>query len=119
MSYPQSGHHGLREQLHVRAADRRSRAAARRWRHDGSEPQWARSDLRARRLLAGVFAPLLAMGAVAFALLAAKGPHLDRGLNLAVAVLCAVCALVAVVDLFVIRRRMAEQRRWGRAQNRR
>ncbi|MFC1413204.1 hypothetical protein ACEZCY_29060 [Streptacidiphilus sp. N1-12] len=105
---------GLRERLRGRAADRRSRAAARRWSHDGSEPRLARSDLPARRLLAGVFAPLLTLGAVAFALLAADGPHLDRGINAAVAALCAVCAVAAVVDLLVIRRRMAEQRRWRR-----
>jgi hypothetical protein len=114
MSYPHSQRHPVRERLRSRAADRRSRGAARRWSHDGSEPRWARSDLRARRLLAGVFAPLLILGAIAFALLAARGPHLDRGINLAVAILCGVCALVAVVDLFVIHRRMAEQRRWGR-----
>ncbi|QMU73881.1 hypothetical protein GXP74_17275 [Streptacidiphilus sp. P02-A3a] len=100
--------------MRARAADRRSRAAARRWRHDGSEPRWARSDLPARRLLAAVFAPLMALGAVAFALLAATGPGEDRPVNLGVAIVCAVCAVVAVVDLVVIHRRMAEQRRWGR-----
>jgi hypothetical protein len=114
MSYPHSERHHLRERWQARAADRRTRAAARRWRHDGSEPQWARSDLRARRLLAGVFAPLLALGAVGFALLAARGPHLDRSFNIAVAAVCAACAVIAVIDLLVIRRRMAEQRRWRR-----
>lgn len=115
MSYQHSEGHRLRQRWQAHAADRRTRAAARRWRHDGSEPQWARSDLRARRLLAGIFAPLMVLGAVAFGLLAAKGPHLDRSINLGVAVLCAVCAVVAVVDLVVIRHRMAEQRRWGRS----
>ncbi len=114
MSYPHGARHPIRDSLQARAADRRTRAAARRWRHDGSEPQWARSDLPARRLLAGVFAPLMAMGAVAFGLLAAQGPGPDRAINLGVAVICAVCLLVAVVDLVVIHRRMAEQRRWGR-----
>jgi len=114
MSHPHSRQHPVRDRLHVRAADRHARAAARRWRHDGSEPRWARSDLPARRLLAGVYAPLLALGAAAFALLAAQGPHADRSINIAVAALCAVCAVAAVVDLFVIRRRMAEQRRWRR-----
>ena len=115
MSYPHSERHRVRQRWEAHAADRRTRAAARRWRHDGSEPQWARSDLRARRLLAGVFAPLLVLGAVAFALLAANGPHLDRSINLGVAIVCAVCAVIAVVDLLVIRRRMAERRRWGRS----
>lgn len=96
------------------AADRRSRAAARRWRHDGSEPRWARSDLPARRLLAGIFAPLFVLGSAGFALLAADGPDPDRGINIAVAAVCAVSAAVAVIDLAVIRRRIAEQRRWGR-----
>lgn len=114
MSGPRHGRHPVRERLRGRAADRRARTAARRWRHDGSEPRWARSDLPARRLLAGVFAPLLALGAVAFGLLAADGPGPDRAINLGVAVVCAVCTVVAVADLFVIRRRMAEQRRWGR-----
>lgn len=114
MSYPHGARHPIRESLQARAADRRTKAAARRWRHDGSEPQWARSDLPARRLLAGIFAPLMAMGAVAFALLAARGPIEDRPVNLGVAIICAVCTVVAVVDLFVIHRRMGEQRRWGR-----
>jgi hypothetical protein len=114
MSYQHGERHHLRESFHARAADRRSRAAARRWAHDGSEARWARSDLAARRLLAGVFAPLLAMGAVAFALLAAQGPREDRVVNATVAAICAVCCLAAVVDLFVIRRRIAGQRRWGR-----
>lgn len=114
MSFPPTERDSVRVRLRARAADRRTRAAARRWRHDGSEPRWARSDLAARRMLAGVFAPLLTLGAAAFALLAATGPHLDRGINIGVAAVCAVCAVAAVVDLFVIRRRMAEQRRWGR-----
>jgi hypothetical protein len=118
MSYPQPQPHGrrhpARERLHGRAADRQARAVARRRAHDGSEPRWARSDLRARRLLAAVYAPLLTLGAVAFALLAAKGPQQVQGVNTAVAAICAVCAVAAVIDLFVIRRRMAEQRRWGR-----
>lgn len=114
MSYPHSERHHVRQRWQARAADRRTRAAARRWRHDGSEPQYARSALKARRLLAGVFAPLMVLGAVAFGLLAANGPHPDRAINLGVAVVCAVSAVVAVVDLVVIRRRMAEQRRWGR-----
>ena len=114
MSYQHSQGHHVRQQWEARAADRRTRAAARRWRHDGSEPRWARSDLRARRLLAALYAPLMAMGAVAFGLLAAKGPHPDRPINIGVAVVCAVCTVVALVDLLVISRRMAEQRRWGR-----
>ncbi|WP_042372160.1 DUF6343 family protein [Streptacidiphilus neutrinimicus] len=95
-------------------ADRRSRAAALRWRHTGEEPRWARSDLPARRLLARVFAVLFVAGAALFSFLAVVNPAADVGFDVATAVVCAVFAVVAVVDLFVIRRRMSEQRRWGR-----
>ena len=110
---------GLVGRWRARWADRRSRAAARRWLHDGSEPRWARSDLPARRLLAGIAAPLCVLGAAGFALLAAtagSGPEAraTRTFDIVVAAVCAVAAVAAVVDLFVIRRRMAEQRRWQR-----
>ncbi|WP_042419076.1 DUF6343 family protein [Streptacidiphilus anmyonensis] len=98
----------------LRMADRRSQAAARRWRHTGEEARWARSDLRARRLLARVFAVLFVAGAGLFGFLAVVNPAADVGFDIATAAVCAVFALVALVDLTVIRRRMNEQRRWGR-----
>jgi hypothetical protein len=95
-------------------ADRRSHAAARRWRHTGEEARWARSDLPARRLLARVFAVLFLAGAALFSFLAVVNPPADVGFDIGTAAVCAVFAVVAVVDLFVIRLRVNEQRRWGR-----
>ena len=96
---------------------RRSRRTLRRWQHTGSEPATARSDLPARRMLARLFAPLFVCGAGGFAYLAATskpGASPGTGLFVVMAAVCAVCAMIAVVDLYVIRRRMAEQRRWNR-----
>lgn len=100
-----------------RAADRQARAAAVRWRHDGSEPQWARSDLKLRRLLSLLFAPIFVLiGAFVLVLgsaaTAAAGP--PQGVYTVLAVGCFVLALVALVDLYVIRRRRREERRWNR-----
>ncbi|MCC9307771.1 DUF6343 family protein [Kitasatospora sp. RB6PN24] len=116
---PQSHHHSHHagERWRAAAADRRARAAARRWQHTGTEPIRARSDLPARRLLNRVFLPLFAVGTVVFTLLATdvlRAPKDDRGFFTALAVICAVFTVVAVVDMFVIRRRMAEQQRWRR-----
>ncbi|WP_143568827.1 DUF6343 family protein [Streptomyces amritsarensis] len=101
-----------------RAADRQARAAAVRWRHDGSEPRWARSDLRLRHLLSLLFAPIFALGGVLLLLLGAEaaataGP--PPTLYTALAVCCFLLALVALVDLYVIRRRRREQQRWYRS----
>ncbi|MET9572938.1 hypothetical protein ACFYNW_38720 [Streptomyces virginiae] len=100
-----------------RAADRQARAAAARWRHDGSEPRWARSDLKLRRLLSMLFAPIFALIGVLMLLLgsgapAAAGP--PQGIYTALAACCFLLALVALVDLYVIRRRRREQQRWHR-----
>ncbi|MFD8724802.1 hypothetical protein ACFV2H_44355 [Streptomyces sp. NPDC059629] len=117
MALSHHGRHGVTQRWHARAADRRARAAARRWRHDGSEPRWAQSDLPARRLLSRLFAVLFALGAAGFALLAWKaGPasQPDRTVFTALAALCAASTAVAVADLYVIRRRVAEQHRWRR-----
>ncbi|GAA2784720.1 hypothetical protein GCM10010441_07130 [Kitasatospora paracochleata] len=113
-------HHGPRrlvERWKAVAADHRSRAAARRWRHVGTEPRWARSDLPARRLLGRIFVPFFLLGTIVFTLLATNAlpaPRADRAFFTGLAVLCAVSTVVAVIDLVVIRRRMAEQRRWHR-----
>ncbi|PKW05983.1 hypothetical protein SAMN05428944_6978 [Streptomyces sp. 1222.5] len=116
MAYPHHPHHHLTQRWHARAADRRARAAARRWRHTGSEPRWAQSDLAARRLLSRLFAVLFVLGAAGFAVLAwqaepASQP--DRTLFVALAALCAASTAVAMADLYVIRRREAEQHRWN------
>ncbi|THA74152.1 hypothetical protein [Streptomyces sp. A0592] len=100
-----------------RAADRQARAAGARWRHDGSEPQWARSDLRLRRLLSLLFAPIFALIGVLMLILrsdatAAAGP--PPGVYAVLAIGCFMLALVALVDLYVIGRRRREERRWHR-----
>ncbi|MCX4597380.1 hypothetical protein OG819_49730 [Streptomyces sp. NBC_01549] len=117
MAYPHHHRHHATQRWHARAADRRARAAARRWRHTGSEPRWAQSDLPARRLLSRIFGALFVLGAAGFALLAWKAgsaSHPDRLLFIALAALCAASTVVAIAHLYVIRRRTAEQRRWRR-----
>ena len=116
MAFPHGGVHRTTRRG-ARAADRRSRGAARRYLHNGSEPRWARSDLAARRALSRVFAPLFAAGAAGFAVLAALSkptPQPDRWVYAALAGFCLLMCAVALVDLLVIRRRETEQRRWGR-----
>ncbi|QDN74737.1 hypothetical protein FNV64_02605 [Streptomyces sp. S1A1-7] len=117
MAISRHGRHHVTRHWHARTADRRARAAARRWRHTGSEPRWAQTDLPARRLLSRLFTVLFALGAAGFALLAwqvkpASQP--DRTLFIALAALCAAFTAVAIADLYVIRRRAAEQHRWRR-----
>ncbi|WP_051807328.1 hypothetical protein [Streptomyces sp. NRRL F-2664] len=113
-----ASHHRQWHHRSGRAADRQARAAAARWRHDGSEPRWARSDLRLRRLLSLVFAPVFVLTGVLLLVLGfrastAAGP--PQGVCTALAVGCFLLALVALADLYVIRRRTREQRRWHRA----
>lgn len=79
-------HHGLGG---PRAADRHARNAASRWRHDGSEARWPRSDLRLRRILSMTFAPLFTASGTVFLMAGA-----------------------ALLDLSVIKRRHREQQRW-------
>ncbi|MFB6510386.1 hypothetical protein ACFCW4_20650 [Streptomyces virginiae] len=101
-----------------RAADRRARGAASRWRHDGSEARWARSDLRLRRILSIIFAPVFTGGGTVFVLLALHATeHGEPSSPLCVvmAAVCFVMAAVALIDLYVINRRAREQQRWHRA----
>ncbi|MEY9966696.1 hypothetical protein ABIA33_004761 [Streptacidiphilus sp. MAP12-16] len=82
----------------------------------GTEPVTALSDLPARRLLAGIFAPVYLLGAVLFALLAANVRASDqsgRNFFTGLAAFCALLAAAAAVDLLVIRRRMAAEHRAG------
>jgi hypothetical protein len=80
----------------------------------GTEPRTARSDLRLRRTLSLIFAPLFLLGAVGFALLAWRvgpgGTPPDRGTYIFFAAVCAALTVVAVIDLAVIARRMASGR---------
>ncbi|MFF0549671.1 hypothetical protein ACFYUL_11990 [Streptomyces sp. NPDC004311] len=110
-------HHRHQHYPSGHAADRQARAAAARWRHDGSEPRWARSDLKLRRLLSLLFAPIFVLTGVLMLLLGSGSiPVSDPPPSVftALAACCFVLALVAVVDLYVIRRRRREQQRWHR-----
>ncbi|MEY9845004.1 hypothetical protein [Streptacidiphilus sp. MAP5-3] len=89
---------------------------ARRRARSGSEPSTALSDLPARRLLAAIFGPLylLAAGFFAFVSVNAKpGDVSGRNTFLGFAAVCGLLALIAFVDLLVIRARIAEERRAG------
>lgn len=102
---------------HFERSGHLSRGEWRRFANDGSEPSTARSDLPARRLLARIFGALFLAGTVVFCLLAAAarpGSSPGRLFFAVYAAICAVFVVVALVDLAVVRRRMEEQRRWGR-----
>ncbi|MFG2819692.1 DUF6343 family protein [Kitasatospora sp. NPDC048365] len=76
----------------------------------GDEPVTARSDLELRRLLSRVFLGLFVCGTAAFAVLAAfsgDGPAPNRSTFEVFAAVCAAFAGIAVIDLTVIRRRLA------------
>ncbi|MFJ9770544.1 hypothetical protein ACIRVF_04805 [Kitasatospora sp. NPDC101157] len=76
----------------------------------GTEPVNARSNLELRRLLSRIFLVLFLCGAVAFAVLAAlaaPGPPPNRGLYAVLAAVCLAFAGISVLDLMVIRRRLA------------
>ncbi len=84
--------------------------------HTGTEPRTARSPLRLRRLLAGVFLPLFVAAAVLFAIWAARtdpGGSPSRGVLVGVAVGCAALALTAALDLVVVARRLRRRRTVG------
>ncbi|GGL64649.1 hypothetical protein GCM10010129_05320 [Streptomyces fumigatiscleroticus] len=96
-----------------RAARARSGASGRRHPRSGTEPVTARSPLRLRLLLSAVFLPLFTAAAVLFGLSAARwstGDSPDRGVLVALTVLCAVLALTAAVDLLVVARRLRRER---------
>ncbi len=84
----------------------------RRWRlqRTGSEPVTAYSDLRLRRLLSLVFAPLFVLGAVLLGIWWAGaesgGMLTSRGAIGAAALICAAFAVIACVDLVVVTRRL-------------
>ncbi|MDF3294307.1 hypothetical protein [Streptomyces silvisoli] len=68
-------------------------------------------------MLATVFAPVFLVGAAVFAILAATAsPSSQQGrtLYIALAAVCAVFAVVALSDLYVIRRRTRTEHRGAR-----
>ncbi|MFE2042402.1 DUF6343 family protein [Streptomyces sp. NPDC059477] len=82
----------------------------------GTEPRTARSPLRLRMLLSGIFLPVFVAGAVGFAIWAAlsePGDSPGRAVTVTLAAVCAALALAAGVDLAVLVRRVREERRVG------
>ncbi|MET9440530.1 DUF6343 family protein [Streptomyces sp. NPDC006610] len=79
----------------------------------GTEPRTARSALRLRALLTGVFLPVFVAAAVLFGLWAADSSAGDTpgsGVLTGLAVACGALAVVAAVDALVVRRRMRQER---------
>jgi len=70
----------------------------------GSEPLTARSPLRLRAVMSGIALVAAVAAGVVFAVLAITGREPGAGPWVVVAI-CAVVAIIAVVDLWVIRRR--------------
>ncbi|MFE4667476.1 DUF6343 family protein [Streptomyces sp. NPDC056716] len=82
----------------------------------GTEPRTARSPLRLRMLLSGIFLPVFVAGAVGFAIWAAlsgPGDSPGRAVTATLAAVCAALALAAGVDLAVLVRRVREEGRAG------
>jgi hypothetical protein len=83
----------------------------RRWR-SGTEPRFARSDLKLRFLLSVLFTPFFALITAAFAVFAALATPTSvpsRGTLIGFAVACFALTVFAAVDLYVvIRRRRVE-----------
>lgn len=107
-----------RRHVGLRAADRHARQAATRWRHDGSEAQWARSDLRLRRVLSLWAIPVFAAGSALLAYLASQttaGAAPPRTVYVVLAAVCFALAVLALIDLQVIKHRIREEERWHRA----
>ncbi|MHC3474733.1 DUF6343 family protein [Streptomyces sp. 7R007] len=91
----------------------RSGAPGRRPARTGSEPTTARSPLRLRLLLAAVFLPLFVAAAVLFGVGAGQWEHGDspsRAVLATVAAVCAVLALTAAMDLWIVAQRLRRER---------
>ncbi|GGX33917.1 hypothetical protein GCM10010297_64170 [Streptomyces malachitofuscus] len=91
----------------------RSGTIGRRYPRTGTEPVTARSPLRLRLLLAGLFLPLFLAGSALFSVWAADadaGDSPGRGPLVFLAVVCFVLALTALVDLVVVLRRLRLER---------
>ncbi|MEU0965332.1 DUF6343 family protein [Streptomyces sp. NPDC005917] len=79
----------------------------------GTEPVTARSAVRLRLLLSGIFLPLFAAACVLFAVWAAHsgtGDSPGRGVLVTLAAVCAALALAAAMDLLVVIRRLRRER---------
>lgn len=95
----------------------RSGAIGRRFPRTGTEPVTARSPLRLRLALAGIFLPLFVAGCVLFGVWAADAGPDDspgRGPLIFLSAVCAFLALTAFVDLLVVLRRLRGERATGR-----
>lgn len=82
----------------------------------GTEPVTARSALRLRSLLSGVFLPVFVAAAVGFGVwAAASGTDSSPGAGVlgSLAVVCAVLALLAALDLLIVARRRRRERGAG------
>ncbi|GAA1008350.1 hypothetical protein STXM2123_4530 [Streptomyces sp. F-3] len=82
-------------------------------RRTGTEPRTARSPLHLRLALSAVFFPLFLAGTVLFATWSADSGPRDSPSPTALATLAGICAalaLVAVVDLLVVTRRLRARR---------
>lgn len=111
----------MRDERTDRTGQRVSRARSgtigRRSPRTGTEPVTARSPLRLRLLLAGIFLPLFLAGCALFAVWAADagpGDSPGRGPLTFLAVVCGVLALTALLDLLVVLRRLRRERGSGR-----
>ncbi|MGW1627112.1 DUF6343 family protein [Streptomyces sp. NPDC002172] len=107
-----------REREQVRPVPRERSAAPGGLRpRSGTEPVTARSPVRLRRLLSGVFLPLFAAAAVLFAVWAARsgaGDSPGRGALFTLAAVCAALAVAAAVDLLVVARGLRRERAGSR-----
>lgn len=104
-----AGHHSRPRATAAPEARRPAAPHTRDPRRSGTEPRTARSPLRLRLILVGVFLPLFTAATVLFALWAADsgaGDSPGRGALTALAVACALLALTAAADLVVVTRRL-------------
>lgn len=95
----------------------RSGTLGRRFPRTGTEPVTARSPLRLRRLLAGIFLALFLAGCALFAMAAAQadpGDSPGRGPLILLAVVSGVLALTALANLLVVRHRLRRERGMAR-----
>ena len=96
----------------------RSGLAGRRWERTGTEPVTARSALGLRLILSSVFVPLFLAGTALFWYWTERSGPQDvpsSGSLRVLAILCAVLAFLALVDLgVVLLRRRRERPRTGR-----
>ncbi|OEV03935.1 hypothetical protein [Streptomyces oceani] len=107
--------HDHRTPPHQRAEPRsRSGVLGRRWKRTGTEPLYAQSALGVRLLLSVVFLPLFLAGTLLFWYWTAHSSPGDVPSSDSLLVLTLVCAgltLFAAIDLVLVLRRRARERR--------